>query len=58
MKTTSSTCFDIAGPIARRDLVTILRYVNRSSRSQHCVDGSFGRPETHLDRLAAAARMQ
>ena len=58
MNKPSITCFDIAGPIARRDLVTILRYVNRTSRSQRCVDGSFGRPETHLDRLAAAARMQ
>jgi hypothetical protein len=49
---------DITGPIARRDLVTILKYVNRSGRSQGCVDGSFTRPEVHLDRLAAAARMQ
>lgn len=49
---------DISGPIARRDLVTILRYVNRSSRSQKCVDGSFISAELHLDRLAAAARMQ
>ena len=58
MKTTRSTRLGLTGPIARRDLVTILGYVNRSSRSQRCVDGSFGRPETHLDRLAAAARMQ
>jgi len=58
MKTMRSTCFDISGPIARRDLVTILNYVNRSGRSQRCVDGSFDRPEVHLDRLAAAARMQ
>ena len=48
----------ISAPIARRDLVTILKYVNRSSRSQKCVDGSFTSAEVHLDRLAAAARMQ
>jgi hypothetical protein len=56
MKTPS---FDISGPIARRDLVTILQYVNRNGRSQKCVDGSFShRAEVHLDRLATAARMQ
>jgi hypothetical protein len=52
------TTLDISGPIARRDLVTILKYVNRTSRSQKCVDGSFASAEVHLDRLAAAARMQ
>jgi len=54
MKTTR---VDITGPLQRRDLITVLTYVNRSGRSQKCVDGSFG-PETHLDRLAAAAGMQ
>ena len=58
MKSTLPASTRISGPIARRDLVTILRYVNRSGRSQRCVDGSVGRPEMHLDRLAAAARMQ
>lgn len=48
---------DFTGPLQRRDLVAVLTYVNRSGRSQRCVDGSFG-PETHLDRLAAAAGMQ
>jgi hypothetical protein len=56
MKTPS---LDISGPIARRDLVTILKYVNRSCRGQKCVDGTFpGNSEVHLDRLATAARMQ
>ena len=41
----------------RRDLSTILAYVNRTGRSQKCVDGSFNL-ESHLDRLAAAAGMQ
>lgn len=54
MKTTRA---DFTGPLQRRDLITVLTYVNRSGRSQKCVDGSFG-PETHLDRLAAAAGMQ
>lgn len=49
----------ISGPIARRDLITILKYVNRTGRSQRCVDGNFNASaEVHLDRLAAAARMQ
>jgi hypothetical protein len=51
--------FDISGPIARRDLIAILKYVNRSSRSQRSVDGSFNRrAELYLDRLATAAGMQ
>jgi hypothetical protein len=58
MKMMPSARLDISGPIARRDLVTILNYVNRGGRSQKCVDGSFGTAEVHLDRLAAAARMQ
>ncbi len=48
---------DLTGPLQRRDLITVLAYVNRSARSQKCVDGSFG-PEMRLDRLAAAAGMQ
>lgn len=52
------TTLDISAPIARRDLVTILKYVNRSSRNEKSVDGSFASAEVHLDRLAAAARMQ
>ena len=58
MKMTPFTRHAITGPIARRDLVTILEYVNRGSRSQKCVDGSFGSAEVHLNRLAAAAGMQ
>jgi hypothetical protein len=55
-----ATRLAIHAPIARRDLIAILKYVNRSSRSQKCVDGSFtsGSTEVHLDRLATAARMQ
>jgi hypothetical protein len=49
---------DIFRPLPRRDLIAILKYVNRTSRSQKCVDGSFGGAEVHLDRLAAAAGMQ
>jgi hypothetical protein len=55
MKTTRA---DFTGPLQRRDLIAVLAYVNRSGRSQRCVDGSFGGPEAHLDRLAAAAGMQ
>jgi len=52
-----SALTSFTGPLQRRDLITVLTYVNRSGRSQKCVDGSFG-PESHLDRLAAAAGMQ
>jgi len=49
----------ISGPIARRDLVTLLKYVNRTGRSRICSDGCPSNdPEAHLTRLAAAARMQ
>ena len=52
-----STRADIQGPLQRRDLIAVLTYVNRSARSQRCVDGSFDL-ETRLERLAAAAGMQ
>ena len=48
----------IFAPLQRRDLISVLAYVNRSGRAQKCVDGSFGNAEVHLDRLAAAAGMQ
>lgn len=47
----------LAAPL-RRDLIAILGYVNRSARSARCVDGSFDKPEVHLNHLASAARMQ
>lgn len=56
MKTTTTN--GIFGPLVRRDLVAIFAYVSRGPRSSKSVDGSFDRPEGHLDRLAAAARMQ
>jgi hypothetical protein len=49
---------DISAPLQRRDLIAVLAYVNRSGRSQKCVDGTFRNAEAHLDRLAAAAGMQ
>jgi hypothetical protein len=49
---------DISAPLQRRDLITVLAYVNRGGRAQKSVDGSFGNAEMHLDRLAAAAGMQ
>jgi hypothetical protein len=54
MKTTTAT--GISAPLARRDLVAIFAYVSRGKPK--CVDGSFDQTEVHLDRLAAAARMQ
>jgi hypothetical protein len=58
MKMTTASRLAMTGRFARRDLITILHYVNRGARSQRCIDGSFAAPEVHLDRLAAAARMQ
>jgi hypothetical protein len=46
----------ISAPLARRDLVAIFAYISRGNSK--CVDGSFDRAEVHLERLAAAARMQ
>ena len=57
MKTTTNTGI-FSGPLARRDLVAIFAYVSRGTPGRKCVDGSFDRAEVHLDRLAAAARMQ
>ena len=48
----------IAAPLVRRDLVAIFAYISRGKPTPKCVDGSFDRAEVHLDRLAAAARMQ
>jgi hypothetical protein len=48
----------LTGPLQRPDLVSVLAYVNRTGRSQRCVDGSFGGAEVHLERLAAAAGSQ
>jgi hypothetical protein len=48
----------LTGPLQRPDLVSVLAYVNRSARSQRCVDGTLGSADMHLERLAAAAGLQ
>ena len=48
----------VAGNSLPRHLVAMFAYVNRQGNGPKCVDGSFGGAEVHLDRLAAAARMQ
>ena len=40
-----------------RHLIAMFPYVSRG-RTAKCVDATFGGAEVHLDRLAAAARMQ
>ena len=45
------------GNVLPRHLIAMFPYVNRS-RNAKCVDATFGGAEVHLDRLAAAARMQ
>jgi hypothetical protein len=47
-----------AASLPRRDLVAILAYLNRGSSGVKCVDGTIDCRNAHLDRLAAAARMQ
>ena len=47
-----------AAALPRRDLMAIFAYLRRPNDSVRCVDGSFEQPETYLERLAAAARMQ
>lgn len=42
-----------------RHLAAMFAYVGRAERGVKCVDATFGGgAELHLDRLAAAARMQ
>jgi hypothetical protein len=49
----------LTGTLPRPELVSVLAYVNRSGRSQRCVDGTFGGvAEIDLIRLTAAAGMQ
>lgn len=57
MKRAARTDAGQAGSLPRH-LVAMLAYVNRSGRGAKCVDATFGGAEVHLDRLAAAARMQ
>lgn len=46
----------ITGPLPRRDILAICAYLNRKAVTQPTY--ACGNPETFLDRLAAAARMQ
>ena len=41
----------------RRDIVAVMAYLNQGLAVK-CVDGTFHRHDHHLNRLAAAARMQ
>ena len=47
---------NIGGALPRH-LIAMFPYVSRN-RNAKCVDATFGGAEVHLDRLAAAARMQ
>jgi hypothetical protein len=58
MKSPNALLANFSGPLARRDLIAIMAYVNRSARGSRCVDGTFDGAEVHLNRLAAAAGMQ
>ena len=46
----------IVGPLPRRDILAVCSFLNRRAAAR-AIDARDG-PETHLDRLAAAARMQ
>ena len=56
MKSAAHTRGNIEGGLPRY-LIAMFAYVNRN-RTAKCVDATFGGAEVHLDRLAAAARMQ
>ncbi|MEO8454899.1 MAG: hypothetical protein ABI454_07055 [Sphingomicrobium sp.] len=58
MNNPNTSTANLAGPLARRDLIAILAYVNAGARSARCLDGTFDRAEVHLNRLVAAAGMQ
>jgi hypothetical protein len=47
----------IVGPLPRRDILAVCAFLNRQPASRKADPNSDG-PETFLDRLAAAARMQ
>ncbi|MCL6729750.1 hypothetical protein [Sphingomonas hankyongi] len=53
----SSTIRSLSDPLARRDIVAICVYLNRT-RGTKAVDACVTNPGVHLDRLTAAARMQ
>jgi hypothetical protein len=53
-----NTAHSNAASALPRHLIAMLAYVNGTSRKTKCVDATFGGAEVHLDRLAAAARMQ
>ena len=44
--------------LPRRDIMAIYAYLNRCPAGPKSVDGAAARAEIHLERLAAAARMQ
>lgn len=44
----------IVGPLPRKDILAVCFFLNRRPQARRAVE----EPETHLDRLAAAARMQ
>jgi len=47
----------ISGPLPRRDILAVCAYLNRNNAGRR-VASYAADPETMLDRLAAAARMQ
>ena len=56
MKNAANTPVNFGNALPRH-LIAMFAYVNRN-RNAKCVDATFGGAEAHLDRLAAAARMQ
>lgn len=47
----------LTAPLPRKDILAICAYLNRHN-GPRAVDSCVSRPGFHLDRLAAAARMQ
>jgi hypothetical protein len=55
MKTASSR--SLTDPLPRRDILAICVFLNRNNASKS-VDACVSRPDSFLEKLAAAARMQ
>lgn len=47
----------LCAPLPRRDILAVCAFLNRARTAPQAEAGGDG-PEGHLDRLAAAARMQ
>ncbi len=57
MKSSRRAIGAISDPLPRRDILAICVYLNRNGGTK-AIDACVGGPDTVLEKLAAAARMQ